>query len=124
MVHFYTCICILAHAECNAFIALVNVIIRTTHTWHLSQLFIFFFPLSNLKTDMSKCTLDGYVYVCTCVCVRACVRACVCVCVCVCERSNNVMQDIGTTLVHVAGVAFRAASFSVVSHNRIVGTPR
>jgi hypothetical protein len=38
--------------------------------------------------------------------------------------SNNVMQDIGTTLVHVAGVAFRAASYSLVSHNRIAGSPR
>ena len=38
--------------------------------------------------------------------------------------SNNVMQNLGTILVHVAGVAFRAASFSVVSHNRIAGSPR
>ena len=38
--------------------------------------------------------------------------------------SYNVMQNIGRVLIHVAGVAFRAASDSVVAHNRIHKTPR
>ena len=38
--------------------------------------------------------------------------------------SHNVMQDLGRHLIHVAGVAFRAASGSLVAHNRIHRTPR
>ena len=38
--------------------------------------------------------------------------------------SYNVMQNIGRVLINVAGVAFRAASDSVVAHNRIHKTPR
>ena len=38
--------------------------------------------------------------------------------------AHNVMSDLGQTLVHVAGVALRAASDCHVHHNRISHTPR
>lgn len=38
--------------------------------------------------------------------------------------SHNVMQSIGKTLDHVAGVAFRSASHSRISHNRVSGSTR
>ena len=38
--------------------------------------------------------------------------------------SHNVMSNLGLTLIHVAGVAFRAASDSLVAHNRVHKTPR
>ncbi len=37
---------------------------------------------------------------------------------------RNVMSNLGQALIHVAGVAFRAASDSLVAHNRIHKTPR
>ena len=40
------------------------------------------------------------------------------------EISYNVMSDLGNNLVHVAGVALRAASSCHVHHNRISHTPR
>jgi hypothetical protein len=38
--------------------------------------------------------------------------------------THNVMSNLGLTLIHVAGVAFRAASDSLVAHNRVHKTPR
>jgi hypothetical protein len=38
--------------------------------------------------------------------------------------THNVMTNLGLTLIHVAGVAFRAASDSLISHNRVRKTPR
>jgi hypothetical protein len=38
--------------------------------------------------------------------------------------SHNVMQSLGQTLDHVAGVAFRSASHSSIAHNRVSGSTR